>query len=172
MKALNRFGSAAALTLAVLAVISLTGCGGVTYKTYTNDKFKFSLEYPSDMVVKNENKVEGSFIGGVDLENKDYIAGVNVKEVGDRSLSSVAEEVNNNMPEATNLKEEKTTLGGQPAIQKSFNSMLVGTKVFTEEVFTVKDGKRYFLSVSPLLEENYSKATDPFNKMKESFKFL
>ena len=57
-------------------------------------------------------------------------------------------------------------MGGQPAIQISYN---VEDKP-AEAVFTVKDGKKYFVQID--VPGDYLKATDPFNKIKESFKFL
>ena len=55
MKALTRFGSVATVILALLAIISLAGCGGA--KTYTNTKYKSSLEYPSNMSTDGGNRL-------------------------------------------------------------------------------------------------------------------
>ena len=55
MKTLTSFGSVVTMILALLFVISLAGCGGA--KTYTNTKYKSSLEYPSNMSTDGGNRL-------------------------------------------------------------------------------------------------------------------
>ena len=174
MKDHTRFGFVATVILVLLTVISLSGCGGVTYKTYTNTKYKFSLEHPSDMVVKGENEAVGNATTAVDLEGKAYVASVGIWEAKGNQSSEAAtlkNSVESMTPKATNIKDETTTMGGQPAFQISYTSDVSGTKYFTEDALTVNDGKVYELGVV-CPSTDYLKATDPFNKMKESFKFL
>ena len=179
MKALTTFGSMATVILALLTVISLAGCGATAY---SNTKYKFSLKYPSNMTVHDENTplsetaTEALYLTG---DNTPYMAYVYVSDVGGASLLSVeASEKESltgpsNDKKITDIKDETTTLGGQPAMQISYNSDDSEEKDFNQEVFTIKDGKEYQLEVgAPSADYSKAPASDPFQNMKESFKFL
>jgi uncharacterized protein YceK len=170
MKAPTRFVSVATVILALLVVISLTGCGGP--KTYTDTKYKFSLEYPSSMSIDNGNQTTST--EAVTLASNDYTAFVNVLQgVGGASLLSEDEADKGTISSDqgnTNIKDQATTLGGQPAMQISYNTG-DDPKDFNQVVFTIKDGKEYELEVDSI-SGSYSKTTDPYPKMKASFKFL
>jgi hypothetical protein len=164
MKAHTRFVSVATVILALMVVISLTGCGGP--KTYT--KYKFSLEYPSSISIDSGNLTTST--EAVHLTSNDYDARVNVFDAGSESLLGLEEFEKTSITsdtDKTNIKDQATTMGGQPAMQISYNS---GDSDTDQVLFTIKDGKEYELDVSGSTDS--PKASNPFEKMKASFKFL
>lgn len=149
------------------------------FKVYENSKEKFAMQYPEAWTV-TENSFNTIVSFRSPLTNKDdkFSENVNVvsEVVGDKSITldqyyKVSEEnLKKFFSDFKLIKNESTTLSGSPARMVIYSASQSQLKLRTTQIFTIKDGKAYIVTLTNTQSEPNQYLQDML-KISQSFQF-
>ena len=149
------------------------------FKVYENSKEKFAMQYPEAWTVA-ENSFNTIVSFRSPLTNKDdkFSENVNVvsEVIGDKNITldqyyKVSEEnLKKFFSDFKLIKNESTTLSGSPARMVIYSASQSQLKLRTTQIFTIKDGKAYIVTLTNTQSEPNQYLQDML-KISQSFQF-
>jgi len=172
---LNKVTIGICIVAAILVVAIIVSS---TPKTYSNDRYGFSIRPPAGWKIKENVRVENftiivAFIGPTE---NNFAVNINIySERTNQNLqeytSSNKESLNLYVPEFNLISEKNRIIGNIKAYEIVYTAKVKNVDLKFEQVVLIKNNRSYIITFTNL-NENFDKYIAVFEKSVDTFKFL